>query len=195
MRIIIGKLVQISAATRNSGSKYCNQRADAALTDEHRLELEAHFRFTLAIGLRDAEPHGNRLTTEELIQKASYVDELTAVQKRLVHANILRQNRIEFAKAWPEKMSENKDDDLRVLASAEMAQPEKQNDLDAKTATVDLKTTMAKATLSVTTKVTQTAEMQDYPQRPTSERNRMVQCPYCGDSLSPEDLKSDSRWR
>lgn len=224
MRIIIGKLAQISAAIRKSGSKYRNQRADAALTDENRAELEAHFRFILAIGLRDPEPNGSELTTDELLRKALCVDELTTVQKRLVRANSLRQNRIEFVRASPGKISEETEDDKRprvsaprAFAPAETAQPKKRDAVgfaqassmptpvlvassNAKTATdvgskLEIKTIMAKATPSVTTKVTQNAEMQDYPQRPIAEGEKMVQCPYCGDSLSPEDLKTDRRWR
>lgn len=221
MRTIIGKLTQISAAITKSGSKYRNQRADAALTDEKQAELKAHFRFILVIGLRDSNAHGNRLTTEELLQKALCVDELTAVQKRLVHANILRQHRIEFVKASPEKISEGDEDDKRprveasrVFGSAKMAQPKKIESAqatslptpvvaassNAKTATdvgskLDLRAIMAKATPSITTKVTQTAKMQDYPGIPRAEGGKTVKCPYCTDSLTPEDLKTDDRWR
>lgn len=222
MRVIIGKLAQISAAIKKSGSKYRNQRADAALTDEKREELEAHFRFILVIGLRESEPLGNSLTTEELVQKVTCIEELTTVQKRLIHANILRQNRVVMAS--PEEVPEENyaDERLRFAAPrfynpAEMTGPGKKDILDSiqvssipshgvaaslntRTATsvgskLDVEPIVQKATPSVTTKVTQTGEMQDYPQRPKAEGDRMVQCPYCADLLSPEDLKTDRRWR
>lgn len=223
MRTIIGKLAQISAAIKKSGSKYRNQRADASLTDEKREELEAHFRCILVLEpLKHSELHGNLLTTEGLVQRAARIKELTAVQKRLIHANVLRQNRIVMAS--PEELYEAKDDADEpyfgapsVVNSAELTQPRKRDvsgtaqtasmpkprvaaSLNARTATsvgskLDVKPILKKATPSVTTKITQTGETQDYPQRPKAEDNKVIQCPYCADLLSAEDLKTDRRWR
>lgn len=221
IRIIVGKLAQLSAAIRRSGSDNRHQRADTALNDGNRAELENHFRFILAIGLRESRPDADRLTTEEFVQEALCFEKLTAIQERLVHANVLRQNRIEFVIASPGTVYEETETDRRlrskiprVLATAEITQSEIRDVMEsanapnvgmptaathsnARTATslgstFDLK---EKPTPSVTTKITRTGEMQDYPRRPKAEGDQMTLCPYCKDPLTAEDLKNDRRWR
>lgn len=79
-------------------------------------------------GLRGSEIFGHHLTTEELLQKAACIEDVTVVQNRPIHANVLRQNRNFMAS--PEKVSEENEDDEgprfeapRVLNSTGMPKP------------------------------------------------------------------------
>lgn len=95
IRTIIGELARICAAIRKSGSKYRHGRADDSLGEDDFTSLGSRFRFAVTNDLD--EPEGAKMTAEARRQRALYAaQQLTKVQERLVRANVIRQNRIEF---------------------------------------------------------------------------------------------------
>ena len=89
IKTILGQLVRISTAVRRSGTKYRYRKADASLKEEDFEDLKSHLTFIILMG--SIQP------SAAMQFSISDPNRLTTVQKRLIHANIVRRNRIIFA--------------------------------------------------------------------------------------------------
>jgi hypothetical protein len=96
VKAILRHLIRISLVIRRSGNKYRFEKADATL-DERAFEDFRKY-LTAIIWRAFEDPEHANLTVEEKIQRASDFDHLTPIQKRLIRANILRRNRLDFEK-------------------------------------------------------------------------------------------------
>ncbi|KAK6519711.1 hypothetical protein TWF506_000011 [Arthrobotrys conoides] len=97
IKTILTMLWRISQEIRKSGNKFRFAKADKSLDpdEDDVLEFRRHLTSIILRGFEDQE--AGTLTTAEKIQRASDYSRLTHVQKRLVHHNILRRNRIKFS--------------------------------------------------------------------------------------------------
>ena len=94
VRAILDQLTRISFAIRKAGTKYRFEEADAALDDDKFKGFRSHL--TRIILRAYPDPEAELLRSEEKMHRASDYARLTLVQKRLVHADVLRKHRIEF---------------------------------------------------------------------------------------------------
>lgn len=94
VKTILGQLLRISLAIRKSGNKYRFEKADAALDERTFEEFRKHLTTVILMAFEDSE--AQKLTAAEKMHRASDYDRLTPIQRRMVYANILRRNRIEF---------------------------------------------------------------------------------------------------
>ncbi|KAI0401305.1 hypothetical protein F4802DRAFT_433418 [Xylaria palmicola] len=94
VKITLDQLARISLAIRKSGDKYRFEKADAELNEESFEEFRNHLVSVIRRAFPD--PKAQALTVEEKMRRVSSYQDLTPIQKRLVHANILRRHRIEF---------------------------------------------------------------------------------------------------
>ncbi|USP74753.1 hypothetical protein yc1106_02027 [Curvularia clavata] len=93
-KTILGQLQRISLAIRKSGNKYRFEKADATL-DENRFEdFRKHLTTVILMAFEDKM--ARELTAVQKMDKLSDYERLTPIQRRMVRANILRMNRIEF---------------------------------------------------------------------------------------------------
>jgi hypothetical protein len=96
IKTILGQLARISTSIRRSGTKYRYRKADASLKEEDFEDFKTHLTFVILVG--SIQPNVEEPAIATPI-RPSFLDpkRLTTVQKRLVHANIVRRNRILFA--------------------------------------------------------------------------------------------------
>lgn len=93
IKTILGQLTRVSTAIRRSGGKYRHKKADASLKEEDFEDFRTHL--TVMI-------HRDRIKTssenganwDTIRAQITDPNLLTPIQKRLLHANILRRNRI-----------------------------------------------------------------------------------------------------
>ncbi|KAI1110423.1 hypothetical protein F5Y14DRAFT_362482 [Nemania sp. NC0429] len=90
----LDQLARVSLAIRKAGNKYRFEKADAELSEDAFEEFRRHLASIILRAFPDPEARG--LSAEEKMKRVSDYRRLSAVQKRLVHANILRKHRIEF---------------------------------------------------------------------------------------------------
>ncbi|KAH6869554.1 hypothetical protein B0T10DRAFT_281052 [Thelonectria olida] len=102
-KTILSQLQRISLAIRKSGNKYRFEKADAALDGNIFEEFRKHLTTIILIAFEDTE--AKELTAVQKMQRASDYDRLTPIQRRMVRANILRRNRIEFVTGSPTRKS------------------------------------------------------------------------------------------
>jgi len=93
-KTILGQLQRISLAIRKSGNKYRFEKADAALNESRFEEFRKHLATVILMAFEDKR--AEKLTAVQKMHRASDYDRLTPIQRRMVRANILRRNRIEF---------------------------------------------------------------------------------------------------
>ncbi|KAH8897709.1 hypothetical protein GQ53DRAFT_884487 [Thozetella sp. PMI_491] len=93
---ILDQLARLSTAIRRSGAKYRYQKADDSLKESKFEDLKTHLTVLILRESLQAEP-GAVVEGEALRMAVTDPSRLTPVQKRLIHANIVRQNRILFA--------------------------------------------------------------------------------------------------
>jgi hypothetical protein len=224
IKTILGQLVRISTALRRSGTKYRYRKADASLKEKDFEDFKEHLTFVVIFGFwipPNAEEPANAPTKSFSISEPG----LTAVQKRLIYANIVRRNRIEFATrsmkpvAKPAtqqvqqqpiniaKIPAPKAEPTTCLPSGpvEPAEPPQALSIVAQSTTqtateIDPQFNWQaaepkKTTPSVMTRVTQIGTTQDYPSCPDPISDELLQCPYCADSLPVDYSKHQSRWR
>lgn len=94
VKTILGQLVRISLAIRKSGNKYRFEKADKEFNEASFEEFRRHLTTIILMAFED--PEAQKLTTAKKMERASDYDRLTPIQRRMVHANLLRRNRIEF---------------------------------------------------------------------------------------------------
>lgn len=96
VRTILGQLTRISTAIRRSGAKYRYRKADSLLKMEDFKDFKTHLTVVVLQGnLRaHAKKQGNATT---MLSHLTDSQRLTQVQNRLIHANIVRRNRIMVA--------------------------------------------------------------------------------------------------
>ena len=92
IQTILNELARISMAIRKSGSKYRYQKADASLREEEFDDFKNHLTVLILLASGDAQSHENQDPETRFSS-----ERLTSVQKRLIHANIIRRNRIQYA--------------------------------------------------------------------------------------------------
>ena len=99
VKTILRQLLHISISIRKSGNKYKFGEVDAALDEGKFEKFRNHLTTVILMAYED--PEAEELTVAEKIQRASDYERLTPIQRRMVHANILRRNRIEFMTSYP----------------------------------------------------------------------------------------------
>jgi hypothetical protein len=98
VRTIIDQLTRISLAVRRAGAKYRFERADAKLDEASFEALIQHLTTVILASFEDLG--ASKLTSKMKMLRASDYSRLNNIQKQLIHANLLRRNRIEvFTKA------------------------------------------------------------------------------------------------
>lgn len=108
IRTSLDRLASISLIIRKAGSKYRFERADRALKEDDFTDFSIHL--TQVILRAFPVPDAAQLKPQQLIDRLSDNGRLTAVQKQLIRANILRKNRIEYVNRHRgEKLSTVKD--------------------------------------------------------------------------------------
>ncbi|KAK5658464.1 hypothetical protein OQA88_1853 [Cercophora sp. LCS_1] len=93
VKSILGQLSRLAMAIRKSGNKDRFKKADASLDDRAFVELRKHLTVVILRAFED--PEARHLPASVKMTRASDCTRLDKVQQRLVHANILRRNRIE----------------------------------------------------------------------------------------------------
>lgn len=93
VKSILGQLSRLAVAIRKSGNKDRFRKADASLDESTFAEFRKHLAVVILRAFED--PEARHLPAAEKMTRASDCTRLNKVQKRLVHANILRRNRIE----------------------------------------------------------------------------------------------------
>jgi hypothetical protein len=98
IRTILSQLVRITLAIRKSGNKYRFEEVDATCDQE---TFEPFRRHLTALVLKSSDNEAIQEQAREFsafqkMEQASDPSRLTAVQKRLIWANVLRRNRIEY---------------------------------------------------------------------------------------------------
>lgn len=93
VKSILGQLSRLAVAIRKSGNKDRCRKADASLDESTFAEFRKHLAVVILRAFED--PEAQHLPASEKMTRASDYTRLNKVQKRLVHANILRRNRIE----------------------------------------------------------------------------------------------------
>ena len=93
IKTILGQLARISTALRQSGTKYRYRKADASLKEEDFEDFKEH----LTVMILGIQPNAEEPANAVIMRLSISEPELTAVQKRLIYANIVRRNRIIFA--------------------------------------------------------------------------------------------------
>jgi len=96
VKTILGQLTRISTAIRRSGAKYRYQKADATLKEELFEDFKTHLTVVILMGSIEANTEEPADTTATRV-RITDSKRLTAVQHRLIRANIVRRNRIIFA--------------------------------------------------------------------------------------------------
>jgi hypothetical protein len=96
VKTILGQLTRISTAIRRSGAKYRYQKADATLKEELFEDFKTHLTVVILMGSIEANTEEPADTTAMRV-RITDSKRLTAVQDRLIRANIVRRNRIIFA--------------------------------------------------------------------------------------------------
>ncbi|KAI9662762.1 MAG: hypothetical protein M1829_006157 [Trizodia sp. TS-e1964] len=94
VKTILSQLLRISLAIRKSGNKYRFEKADAVLDERNFEDFRKHLTTVILMAFKD--PGAEELTATEKMQRASEFDRLAPIQRRMVYANILRRNRVEF---------------------------------------------------------------------------------------------------
>lgn len=96
VKTILGQLTRISTAIRRSGGKYRYKKADASLKDELFEDFKTHLTVIIHMGsikVDTKEP----VNISAIQARVADPKRLTAVQDRLIRANIVRRNRIIYA--------------------------------------------------------------------------------------------------
>lgn len=165
IKTALDRLAWISLAIRKAGSRYRFQRADKALDKSAFADLQVHLTRIILRQFPDVD--NASLCTNEIMERTSKYEKLTQVQRRLVCANILRRNRIEFiikqrgAKGTPAKEGkrrvESRDDDgSNVVRSSSVARSTMSN-LSQTSKKQAIASTTTHATVSPTHTVAHTA--------------------------------------
>ncbi|ETS79010.1 hypothetical protein PFICI_08863 [Pestalotiopsis fici W106-1] len=94
IRTIIAQLTRFSSMIRRSGTKFRFKRADAALALRESEFNEFKEQLTNMVMIRSIKFDVGDPTSFEVFQDKMNTDLLTPVQKRLIHGNVLRRNRI-----------------------------------------------------------------------------------------------------
>lgn len=114
VKAILGQLSRLAVAIRKSGTKGRFKKADALLDESAFVELRKHL--TVVILREFEDPEARQLPASEKMTRASDCTRLDKVQQRLVHANILRRNRIEV-------MAQSRNLRTRQMRSAQQPGP------------------------------------------------------------------------
>lgn len=93
VKSILGQLSRLAVAVRKSGNKDRFKKADSSLDDSAFVEFRKHLTVVILRAFED--PEARHLPALEKMTRVSDSTRLDRVQQRLVHANILRRNRIE----------------------------------------------------------------------------------------------------
>lgn len=96
IKLILGQLVRISTAIRRSGAKFRYRKADESLKEDDFMDFKTHLTAVILMGAIKTGSE-QRHNINELHRLVTDSRQLTSVQKRLIHANVLRRNRIMFA--------------------------------------------------------------------------------------------------
>ncbi|ETS84480.1 hypothetical protein PFICI_02505 [Pestalotiopsis fici W106-1] len=95
VRISLDQLARTSLAIRKAGDKYRFEKIDAELKDNSFEEFRNHLTSIILRSLVDPQ-EAKDFSAEEKMKQVSDHNALTSVQRRLIHANILRRHRIEY---------------------------------------------------------------------------------------------------
>lgn len=214
-KTILSQLQRISLAIRKSGNKYRFEKADAALDERRFEEFRKHLTTVILIAFEDTE--AKEFTTVQKMQRASDYGRLTPIQRRMVRANILRRNRIEFVTRSPTRKSRPTSVVRRPAVDAgkptavepanvdtdpgpSQPTPPRESTRSAAHSTVvtatdvgsmlDIKHILTRRTSSTATKMTRIGSSQAYPGCPNPGSDGAVLCPYCNDVLPLEYSRS-----
>jgi hypothetical protein len=221
VKIILGQLARISTAIRRSGTNYRYEKADASLEEEDFQEFKTHLTIVILMGnieTQTEEPAHNFDITAQVTDSGR----LTAVQQRLLRANIVRRNRIHFAIRSMKRPTLSQPmtrtiqaQDVRVESAPQVPTKVATNKSTFSPQAPSIGTPSVtqtateigsqfnwlhvaeskKSSPSVMTKVTRTGTTQDYPNCPKPISDDILQCPYCADILPASYAKNVSRWK
>lgn len=96
IKTILGQLVKISTAIRRSGAKFRYKKADESLKEDEFTDFKDYLKAVILTGATTIESEQQR-DVNELCRRITDTSQLTVVQQRLIHGNVLRMNRILFA--------------------------------------------------------------------------------------------------
>jgi len=224
IKTILEILTRVSTAIRRSGAKYRHRKADASLNEQDFEDLKKHLAFLIRKGtlqLNGEEPVAeNSIISQDLAPEL-----LSAVQQRLIHANVVRRNIIIFAtrdkyplEAPAAEQSQQQDSPgMEGEPAVHITPKPTQTVSDEPIASLQAPSIKAssniqsatdigsqfnlqaaafnKTTPSIMTWITRTGATQDYPNCPPHIPGEILRCPYCADLLSIEYSSNSSRWR
>ncbi|KAJ0125421.1 TPR domain-containing protein [Diaporthe amygdali] len=96
IRTILDQLSRASTAIRRSGIKYRHEKADKSLNENDFTDFKAYLTITTLTAT--VQPRANEQAVDiTLVGQVTDQNRLNLVQRRLIHANIVRRNRIIFA--------------------------------------------------------------------------------------------------
>lgn len=117
MRTILDQLMQSSLTIRQSGNKYRFKEADAELNEAAFDDFRKHL--TAIILMAYPDPDAKCLTAAMKAERVADHNRLNTIQARLVHNNLLRRNRIQ----WATKSRFSKPDPVVNVLQNELASP------------------------------------------------------------------------
>jgi hypothetical protein len=101
VKSILAQLARISTAIRRSGANYRYEKADASLQEDRFQDFKRHLTMVILMGCTETRTEGPEPPEPAdhvaLVAKVTNPNRLTAVQERLIRANIVRRNRIIYA--------------------------------------------------------------------------------------------------
>ncbi|OIW27242.1 hypothetical protein CONLIGDRAFT_645529 [Coniochaeta ligniaria NRRL 30616] len=222
IKTVLTQLVRISTAIRRSGVKHRYRKADESLNEEDHEDFKNHLTVLITMSSLTAnaeEEHDSNAIQHRLTDLTS----LTEVQKRLVHVNVLRRNRIIFAtrSMTPVEAPRTSQPARRPITAAEVPHPQMESKQISnappsvqrqapstkapsisQTATeigsqFDVQQAVGnkRSTPSVVTRVTRVGASQDYPRCPQPIFGELLCCPYCADLLPTTYSKNQDAWK
>lgn len=96
IRTILDQLSRASTAIRRSGIKYRHEKADKALDENDFTDFKAYLTITILTATVKSRKDESAVYNT-LVDQVTDQNRLDLVQRRLIHANIIRRNRIIFA--------------------------------------------------------------------------------------------------
>lgn len=173
----LNQLATIALSIRKAGNKFKFEKIDAAFDDAMLQEFRSHLTTIILRAFPDDEAKG--LSSEQKIQQFSDHSKLTHIQKRLVHANVLRRHRLDFITASRKTRMTPIHWDIESLEDVRSRRPEGSS--------------VAGSRASSTSKVANLSKLgatQTYLCCPKPGSDGLLICPYCGDILAPSHAAS-----
>ncbi|KAI9928446.1 hypothetical protein MW887_002491 [Aspergillus wentii] len=221
---ILDQLSRLGMAIRRAGARFRYANADRSLKKYDHAEFKDYLR---AILLYDSRKHQfisyatYKLPVLAIISKAFFLDpgRLTPIQKRMIHANIVRRNRLDYMRKREKRFSGipqaggSQTNDVPTKASftpqPKAPTPEVKDIIKASEPSINQSATQVesrftpeealpppkKAMTAATSKISTTAARVPYPKAPKIEDGRETfQCPYCLHALSRK-YAAEKEWK